>query len=102
MPDFATLANPRPAFYFVSVALMVVAIAGLYRLVHSRIGRLCLSLQQNEELASSIGVNVAGLRLIAYAISSFLGGIAGAMFVGHLAVDLSVELHRPRTRSTSC
>ena len=39
------------------------------------------SLQQNEELASSIGVNVAALRVIAYAISSFLGGIAGAMFV---------------------
>ena len=54
------------------------------------------SLQQNEELASSIGVNIAGLRVIAYAISSFLGGIAGAIFVGDLAVDLSVELHRRR------
>ena len=81
MPDFATLANPRQAFYFVTVALMVLVFAGVYRLVHSRIGQLCLSLQQNEELASSIGVNVAALRIIAYAISSFLGGIGGAMFV---------------------
>ena len=53
----------------------------LWRLVNSRIGHLCRSLQQNEELASSIGVNVTALRLLAYAISSFLGGIAGAMFV---------------------
>lgn len=81
LPDFATLANPRQAFYFVTVALMVLVFAGVYRLVHSRIGQLCLSLQQNEELASSIGVNVAALRIIAYAISSFLGGIGGAMFV---------------------
>jgi branched-chain amino acid transport system permease protein len=81
LPDFATLANPRRAFYFVTVALMVLVFAGVYRLVHSRIGQLCLSLQQNEELASSIGVNVAALRIIAYAISSFLGGIGGAMFV---------------------
>lgn len=81
LPDFATLANPRQAFYFVTVALMVLVFAGIYRLVHSRIGQLCLSLQQNEELASSIGVNVAALRIIAYAISSFLGGIGGAMFV---------------------
>ena len=81
VPDFATLANPRHAFYLVAVTLMVLCFAGLYRLVHSRIGRLCLSLQQNEELASSIGVNVAYLRVIAYAISSFLGGIGGAMFV---------------------
>jgi len=81
LPDFAELANPRRAFYFAAVVLMVVCYAALYRLVHSRIGRLCLSLQQNEELASSIGVNVAYLRLVIYAISSFLGGIAGAMFI---------------------
>jgi branched-chain amino acid transport system permease protein len=81
VPDFATLANPGQTFYFVSVVLMVISYAGLYRLVHSRIGRLCLSLQQNEELAASIGVNVAYLRLITYAISSFLGGVGGAMFV---------------------
>jgi branched-chain amino acid transport system permease protein len=81
VPDFATLANPRLAFFYMSVILMLLCFAGLYRLVHSRIGRLCLSLQQNEDLASSIGVNVAYLRLIAYAISSFLGGLGGAMFV---------------------
>ena len=60
---------------------MVLCFAGLYRLVHSRIGQLCQSLQQNEELASSIGVNIAWLRVIAYAVSSFFGGIGGAMFV---------------------
>jgi branched-chain amino acid transport system permease protein len=81
IPDFATLANPRLAFYLLSVSLMVVCFAALYRLVHSRIGKLCQSLQQNEELASSIGVNVAALRVIAYAISSFLGGLGGAIFV---------------------
>ncbi|MBX6320990.1 MAG: branched-chain amino acid ABC transporter permease [Rhodospirillaceae bacterium] len=79
-PGFADLANPRQGFYFLSVGLMLICFAGLYRLVHSRIGRLCQSLQQNEELAASIGVNVALLRLIAYAVSSFLGGVGGAIF----------------------
>jgi branched-chain amino acid transport system permease protein len=81
LPDFATLSNPRRAFYLIAVVLMVLCFAGLYRLVHSRIGKLCQSLQQNEELASSIGVNIAYLRVIAYAVSSFLGGLGGAMFV---------------------
>ena len=49
--------------------------------MHSRLGHLCRSLQQNEELASSIGVNIAYLRIIAYSISSFLGGLGGAVFV---------------------
>jgi branched-chain amino acid transport system permease protein len=81
VPDFATMENPRIAFYFLSAALMVLCFAGMYRLVHSRIGHICMSLQQNEELASSIGVNIASLRVMAYAISSFLGGISGAVFV---------------------
>jgi len=81
VPDFATLENVKPAFYYLSVMLMIVCYAGMYRLVNSRLGHLCRSLQQNEELASSIGVNIAYLRIVAYAISSFLGGIGGAVFV---------------------
>ena len=81
IPDFSTIENVKLAFYYLAVVLMVVSFAGLYRLVNSRVGHLCRSLQQNEELASSIGVNIAYLRVIAYAISSFLGGVAGAIFV---------------------
>jgi len=81
IPDFATLENPKLAFYFMAVILMVASYATLYRIVNSRLGHLCRSLQQNEELASSIGVNVSYLRVLAYAISSFFGGIAGASFV---------------------
>ena len=80
VPDFGTLQNPRLAFYLLSVIIMLICFAGLYRLVHSRLGLLFSALQQNEELAASTGVNIAYLRVIAYAISSFLGGIAGAIF----------------------
>jgi branched-chain amino acid transport system permease protein len=81
IPDFSALQNARLAFYYLAAAAMVICFAGMYRLVHSRVGKLCQSLQQNEELASSIGVNIAHLRVVAYAISSFLGGIGGAIFV---------------------
>ena len=81
IPDFAALAHPKLAFYYMAAILMTLSYAALYRLVNSRIGHLCRSLQQNEELASSIGVNVAYLRVLAYSISSFFGGIAGASFV---------------------
>ncbi len=80
IPDFSDLESTKLAFYYLAVTLMVLSYAGLYRLVHSRIGHLCRSLQQNEELASSIGVNISYLRVIAYSVSSFLGGIAGAVF----------------------
>lgn len=80
VPDFGSLDNSRLAFYYTACFLMVLTFAGMYRLVNSRLGHLCRSMQQNEELASSIGVNIAYVRIIVFAISSFLGGIAGAMF----------------------
>ena len=81
IPDFSTLENVKLAFYYLAVTLMVICFAGMYRLVNSRMGHLCRSLQQNEELASSIGVNITTLRITAYAISSFLGGVGGSIFV---------------------
>lgn len=81
VPDFATMENPRIAFYYLAAVLMTLCFAGMYRLVNSRLGHICMSLQQNEELASSMGINIAYLRVIAYAVSSFLGGISGAVFV---------------------
>jgi branched-chain amino acid transport system permease protein len=81
IPDFATLENPKIAFYWMAITIMIIAYAVLWRIVNSRLGHLCRSLQQNEELSASIGVNTAYLRVLAYSISSFFGGIAGASFV---------------------
>ena len=81
IPDFATLENPKIAFYWMAITIMIIAYAVLWRIVNSRLGHLCQSLQQNEELSASIGVNTAYLRVLAYSISSFFGGIAGASFV---------------------
>ncbi len=81
IPDFSQLENPKLAFYLMAVVLMCLSYAIVWRIVNSRLGHLCRSLQQNEELASSIGVNTAYLRVLAYSISSFFGGVAGAVFV---------------------
>ena len=81
IPDFTALSNPKLAFYLMAAVLMVLTYLVLWRIVNSRLGHLCRSLQQNEELSASIGVNTAMLRVLAYAISSFFGGLAGAIFV---------------------
>ena len=80
IPDFATLENTKLASYYTACILLVLTYAALYRLVNSRLGYLCRSMQQNEELASSIGVNISYIRVVIFAISSFFGGIGGAMF----------------------
>ena len=80
LPAFATM-NTHLALYYLAAVLLIACFAAMYRLVNSRIGWLFRSLQQNEELASSIGVNIAMLRVLAFAISSFVAGVGGAFFV---------------------
>lgn len=81
IPDFATMQNTKVGFYYLAVIAMIITFAIMYRLVNSRMGILLRSLQQNEELASSFGVNISFLRVISYAISSFFGGVGGAIFI---------------------
>ena len=80
LPDFAAMENTKLAFYYTACIIMLTTYAALYRLVNSRLGHLCRSMQQNEELASSIGVNISYIRIVIFAISSFFGGLGGAMF----------------------
>lgn len=90
IPDFATLENPKIAFYLMAVTFMIIAYAVLWRIVNSRLGHLCRSLQQNEELASSIGVNTTYLRVLTYSISSFFGGDSGRQFCCHYSIRLPI------------
>ena len=80
IPDFAQ-SNPHVALFILATMLAALTFLALYRIVNSRLGWLFRSLHQNEELAASIGVNVARLRVVAFAVSSFLGGVGGAFFI---------------------
>jgi branched-chain amino acid transport system permease protein len=78
---------PRPAgiesalaFYLLAAVLLLLALLAVWRLANSRVGWVFRSLRQNEELASSIGIDVAKYRVIAFTFSCALGGIAGSFF----------------------
>jgi branched-chain amino acid transport system permease protein len=78
---------PRPsgidsplAFYLLAAILLLLGLLAVWRLATSRIGWIFRSLRQNEELAASIGIDVARYRVIAFAFASAMGGIAGAFF----------------------
>ena len=57
------------------------------RLNHSRIGRGWVAIREDERAAEAMGVNVFGLKLLAFAGGAFLAGLAGAV---KAHVDVSV------------
>jgi branched-chain amino acid transport system permease protein len=78
---------PRPAgidgpvaFYVLAASLLLLGLLAVWRLATSRLGWVFRSLRQNEELASSIGIDIARYRVIAFAFACAMGGIAGGFF----------------------
>lgn len=66
--------------------LMVVVSAGLLiwlarNLVHSRIGRDWMAIRDMDTAAAVVGIPIASRKLLAYGISSFFCGIAGALWI---------------------
>lgn len=68
------------AFYLFAAVLLSLGYAAIWRLQASRIGGVFRSMRQNEELAASIGIDVARYRVLAFTICCFMGGISGGVF----------------------
>ena len=76
-------------FYFL-LAFVVLAIALMYRIKHSHIGRQLFAVNDDEIAAETCGVNSRRMKSFAFVFSAALAGLAGA-FYAHLAGFLTPE-----------
>jgi branched-chain amino acid transport system permease protein len=74
-----SLASNNALFLF-SLALFSVVLVGLWRLVHSPLGRVLSAIRQNETRAAFVGYNVWLYKWLAFTLSSAIAGLAGALF----------------------
>jgi branched-chain amino acid transport system permease protein len=70
----------RP-WYFVALALVVIALFVNFRLRDSRLGRAWIALREDEVAAVSMGVPAVRTKLLAYGTGAAFGGMSGA-FLG--------------------
>ena len=66
-------------YYFLLLILIGGVILVFSRLNNSRIGRGWVAIREDEKAAEAMGVNVFGLKLLAFAIGAFLAGLAGTI-----------------------
>ena len=85
---------PRPGFfgidlslhettiyiYFLLIGLCLLTIFIVSRLKNSRIGRAWVALREDEIACEAMGVNTTMAKLSAFAVSSFIIGISGALW----------------------
>ncbi|MEM8934206.1 MAG: branched-chain amino acid ABC transporter permease [Acidobacteriota bacterium] len=95
----ADLSRPIP-FYFLCLGLLVLGLWVARNLLRGPTGRAMHAVRDSEISAQSMGIDLAQVRSIAFAVSAGFTGLAGALFahqLGYLAPDaftvlLSIQL----------
>jgi branched-chain amino acid transport system permease protein len=72
-------------YYYLALIILALAMLFVWNLSRSRPGRAMQAVREREIAASVMGVNVARTKVSAFAISSFLAGISGALYASYLS-----------------
>jgi branched-subunit amino acid ABC-type transport system permease component len=70
---------PRAQFGYVLVVCFCLTAAGVANLRRSRLGSQMLAVRANERAAAAGGINVAMVKLTAFALGAFVAGLSGAL-----------------------
>jgi branched-chain amino acid transport system permease protein len=72
-------------YYYLALLILALAMLFVWNLSRSRPGRAMQAVREREIAASVMGVNIARTKVSAFAISSFLAGISGALYASFLS-----------------
>jgi branched-chain amino acid transport system permease protein len=75
---FGTL--DKAAFYYLALGLVLITSWVIHRISRSWFGTVLWSIREGDLLASSIGVDVPGTKLVAFIVSAFFAGAAGSLY----------------------
>lgn len=94
-PEFGELIikDPQQFYYLILVGCVVAWYVGS-NLKRSRLGRAWMAIREDEDVAQAMGINRVMVKLSAFVIGAFLGGLSGGMFAGFVGsvVPKSFEL----------
>jgi branched-chain amino acid transport system permease protein len=71
------------AFYYLCLALMLIAVYLVYKLVHSRFGMVLRAAKSNDARTRAIGFSPYPYRLAAFVIAGAMCGLSGALYANH-------------------
>lgn len=77
--------TPKAATFTIAVILVLLTLAITLNLIHSRTGRAIMAIRDNRIAAESVGIHVTKYKLMAFAISAALAGVAGVLYAHNLS-----------------
>lgn len=77
-------------YFYVLLFFVVVTMFVKHRIVKSRVGRAFVAIRDNHDAAIGMGINIRKYRIMAFGISAFITGFAGALYA-HMIRFVSPE-----------
>ncbi|WP_247004191.1 branched-chain amino acid ABC transporter permease [Halosolutus gelatinilyticus] len=71
----------RLNYYYLTLGIVALSLAGLVRLANSPFGRVLQGIRENEERVEFVGYDVQRYKVIAFSISGGFAGLAGGLYV---------------------
>jgi branched-chain amino acid transport system permease protein len=71
-------------YYYLCLVVVAVSLVILYRVERSRIGLTFHAIHWQDKLAQSVGVNTFRYRMLAFVVSAFFAGLAGALYAHYV------------------
>ncbi|MBT8368209.1 MAG: branched-chain amino acid ABC transporter permease, partial [Deltaproteobacteria bacterium] len=78
-------------YFYIMLAAAVLILIVVYRMIHSDLGLNFRAVQNDEQAARSVGVNVVRVRITAFTVSSAMAGFAGGLY-GHYLLLITPEI----------
>lgn len=73
-------------FYFVNLAVVIITVTVARNLFRTRVGRAFIAIRDRDISAELMGINLFRYKMYAFAVSSFMAGVAGCLWVNFLRV----------------
>lgn len=70
----------RQMLFFIAAGTLLLVVAAVRQLMHSRYGELLVAVRDQEERVRFLGYDPANIKIVAYVVAAFFAGIAGALF----------------------
>jgi len=71
-------------YYYLCLIVVAISLVILYRVERSRIGLTFHAIHWQDKLAESVGVNTFRYRSLAFVVSAFFAGLAGALYAHYI------------------
>lgn len=78
------LIDPNATFYYLALVVLALATLATVRLRRSHGGRAMVAVKSNQSVAAASGIKVARTKIAAFAFSSGLAGLSGALYCAYI------------------